>query len=210
MIGEQNRVHIPNSVQVGYEIDVQIPIVNKTRHRLHYNICMHDQELKFDKKSSSTSLSSPHYHNEELEEIEEISEENISELNYNNDINDTEHKNSKRSTIILKTNSTKTSIESTQSHSVLKNQNTAITSNSDQSPFVFDFDKLTGELGPNEKTYLMLSFCPLKSVLYTMNVKCYLMCNNFQKIINILPVILEGSGCNTQLEVNIQFRLYVI
>lgn len=216
MIGERNVVNIPNSVQVGCEIDAQIPIVNMTRHRLHYYINMYDQYPRSDvKPPSDTSLSSSRYPYEGLDEAGEEENEDTERQNPRNgldndngDISDVEFVNSKSSTTTLNTYSTITSIETTQSLDVLKNRNTAVSSsNADQRPFVFKFDKPTGELGPNEKTYLKLSFCPLKCVLYTANVKCYLMCNNFQEIINILPVIVKGNGCKTQLEVNAKSHL---
>ncbi|VVC36257.1 Immunoglobulin-like fold [Cinara cedri] len=213
VIGEKNCIHIPNSVQVGCEIDTQVPIINMTRHRLHYYIYMYDQQPKSDIKSSSTSLSSIRFHYERLEETEDDSKEteenseetdygNTSEFDHNNAISGVELNNSK-SSITLNTYSTITTIESTQSLiNVLKNRNSSTKiSNPEHSSFVFKFDKLTGELGPNEKSYLKLTFCPLKRVLYTVNVKCYIMCNNFQEIINILPVVLKGSGCKTQLEI---------
>lgn len=217
MIGDRNLVRIPNSVQVGCEIDAQMPIVNMTRHRLHYYIKMYDQHPRSDvKPPSGTPLSSTRYPYGGLDEAGEEESENTAEYqnpcsgldNDNGDISDVELVNYKSSTITLNSNSTITSIEATQSLDMLRNRNTAGTPSSpDQRPFVFKFDKLMGELGPNEKTYLKLSFCPLKCVLYTMNVKCYLMCNHFQEIINILPVIVKGNGCKTKLEVITKYHL---
>lgn len=215
MIGEKNHVIIPNNVQVGCKIDVQIPIVNMTRHHLHYYINIYDQQPKSDcVKSSSTSLPSIRFQYEGLEETEMESEktgfENNSGFDYSDFVNsqfsETELENS-MSSITMNTLSSITSIETTESLNVLKNRNyTPKTLSPEQSSFVFKFDEPTGELGPNEKNYLKLSFCPLKSVLYTVNVKCYVMCSNFQEIINMLPADVKGSGCITQLEVNIRFN----
>lgn len=106
-----------------------------------------------------------------------------------------------KSIVTLSNNSTISSIDTTKSFNMSREQNSEYTPNSDQSSFVFQFEKLTGELGPNEKCCLKLSFCPLKREMYTVHAKCYLICKDFPDILNILPVVLKGSGCKTQLEV---------
>lgn len=98
-----------------------------------------------------------------------------------------------------------TSIESIQSLNVLKNKDAEKPSN--QSQFVFKLNKDNGELGPNEKCYMKLSFCPIKSGLYTVNARCYLMCINFPDIVNILPLVIKGNGCNTKFEVRMKYDL---
>lgn len=96
-----------------------------------------------------------------------------------------------------------TSIESSQSLDMLKNYNSEkVLVPNQSSRFVFKFDKVTGELGPNEKRYLKLSFCPLRNVSYMMKANCYLMCNDFPEVVNILPVTVKGNGCKTLLEVS--------
>lgn len=210
-MGEKNDIFVPNDVQVGYEIDTQIPIVNMTRHRLHYCINIYDQLPKSEIKTYP-STPSIYYGCEELE-IEEMDETEYWYINSNNN-NSTRkcQKNSAADIIIENTknsltisdssSSTITPSESKQSLDIL-NWNNENTYDPYQLSHVFKFDKLTGELGPNEKSHLNLSFCPLKSVLYTLNAKCYLTCNDFPELVTILPIVLKGSGCKTQLEVRI-------
>lgn len=129
---------------------------------------------------------------DELSQKYKTTDTSINELEYN-----------KCSSTLCTDYSAVTSIESSQSLDVLKNYNSEKLSVLNQSSrFVFKFDELTGELGPNEKRYLKLSFCPLKSVSYMMKAKCYLMCIDFPEIVNVLPVVVKGKGCKTQLEVS--------
>jgi hypothetical protein len=198
-IGEKNRVLVSNDVQIGYEMDVLIPIVNKTRHRLRYNIKMYNQQPMPETIHDCSSLSSVcSKYNEELE-IEKIEYECTSEIQ--EDVaTDTELEDAKS---FMYNNSTTISIESIQSLNALKYKDAEKPSN--QSQFVFKLDKDNGELGPNEKCYMKLSFCPIKSGLYTVNARCYLMCTNFPDIINILPLVIKGKGCNTKFEVRIKY-----
>lgn len=105
--------------------------------------------------------------------------------------------------MIINNNSTIISIESMHSLNVLKNRDAEYPSK--KSPFVFKLDKAIGELGPNERSYMKLSFCPKKSVLFTVNARCYLICDNFPDIVNILPLVIKGNGCNTKFEVRIKY-----
>lgn len=70
-------------------------------------------------------------------------------------------------------------------------------------PFVFAFDTISGELGPNERRYLRLSFLPTESLSYTTDAKCYLTCDrsDYPEIVNALPVVIEGTGCRTRFQV---------
>lgn len=205
-IGEKNRVIVPDNVQVECEVDVQIPIVNTTRHRLNYYIHLCDQYPRSDIKSSSSSSSSySGYDQFESEEMEETEYRHTSSSELQEDtVTDTEElKDNKSST--TSSNSRIRSIDSTQTPvRVLRDPNLKKTPGPSQIPFVFKFDRFTGELGPNEKNHLKLSFYPLKSVPYTVDAKCYLICNDFPEIVNILPVVIKGSGCNTQFKVRIK------
>lgn len=71
-------------------------------------------------------------------------------------------------------------------------------------PFVFAFDSLVGELGPNERRDLRLSFHPTEDFTYTVDATCYLTCDrdNYPKIVNALPITVEGTGCRTQFQVS--------
>jgi len=71
-------------------------------------------------------------------------------------------------------------------------------------PFVFEFDALVGELGPNERRNLRMSFRPTANLTYTADATCYLTCDRdeYPKIINALPVTIEGTGCRTRFQVS--------
>ncbi|XP_025195925.1 LOW QUALITY PROTEIN: uncharacterized protein LOC112595057 [Melanaphis sacchari] len=70
-------------------------------------------------------------------------------------------------------------------------------------PFVFSFDKLVGELGPNERRNLRLSFRPTECLTYTADATCYLTCDHddYPEIFNALPVTIQGTGCKTRFQV---------
>ncbi|XP_026809873.1 uncharacterized protein LOC113551681 [Rhopalosiphum maidis] len=70
-------------------------------------------------------------------------------------------------------------------------------------PFVFAFDVLTGELGPNERRNLRLSFSPTECLTYTADAICYLTCdrNAYPEIFNVLPITIQGTGCKTRFQV---------
>lgn len=200
MIGEKNYIHVPDNVQVGYEIKTQIPIINMTKHRLHYYINTYDQQPSPEIKSSC----SLHSGYEQLDEIETTEyEHRHSPFRKDENIIDISAKQENTSsTTVSSNNSVSTSIESTQSQvNALKIWNSDEKMDPNQLPFVFKFNQSTGELGPNEKRQLTLSFCPLKNVLYTVNTKCVLMCNDFPEIVNILPVVVKGNGCITLFDV---------
>lgn len=217
-IGEKNHILVPNDVQIGYKIDTQIPIVNMTRHRLHYCINIYDQlpksEAKIFPSSPSNYLDCKELDNEEMDEIEyshtssnSINSSRKFEANSATDIKVTENT---KSSLTTSNSFTKTTIESKQSLDILNNWNKEKTSDQNKLSYVFKFDKLTGELGPNERSYLNLSFCPLKSVLYTVKAKCNLMCNDFPELVTILPVVIKGSGCKTQFKVRKNTILTII
>lgn len=73
-------------------------------------------------------------------------------------------------------------------------------------PFVFEFDTLVGELGPNEKRDLRLSFRPTECLTYTVEATCYLTCDrdDYPEIFNALPVTIQGTGCKTQFQVSLK------
>lgn len=203
MIGEKNYIHVPNNVQVGYEINTQIPIINMTRHRLHYYINTYDQQPRPEIKSSCSS----HSGYERLEKIEETEHGHGPSQFRKNDniININVMQENTSSTTVPSNNSILMSIESTQSPiNALKIWNSGEKTDPNRLPFVFKFNQLTGELGPNEKRHLTLSFCPLKNVLYTVNANCVLMCNNFPEIVNILPIVIKGNGCKTWFDVRMK------
>lgn len=210
MIGDNNCVQIPDNVQVGCEIDVQIPIVNMTRHRLHYYIKMYEQRPKPETKPSSTQSSIySGYEEFETDGMEQTEFKQPYKPLLDNSTCSSAIEIEDTKSLTTMSNSTRlTSIESTQSLNVLKFKNFNNQLDSEQSPFVFKFDKIAGELAPNEKFHLKLSFCPLKSVPYTIDAKCYLMCNDFPEIVNILPVVIKGRGCKTRFEVKIKYLLF--
>lgn len=200
VIGDNNSVQIPDNVQIGCDIDVQIPMVNMTRHRLHYYVKMYEQRPKPEIKTTNSMQSSVY------DDYEDFETEGIEQTQFGRpygpilDDHSTSNTDMNTKSLTSMSNSTRlTSIESTQSLNVLKLKNFNYCS--EQTPFVFKFDKVAGELGPNEKCHLKLSFCPLKSETYTVDAKCYLMCNDFPEIVNILPVVIKGRGCKTRFEV---------
>lgn len=209
MIGDNNCVRIPDGVQVGCEIDVQIPIVNMTRHRLHYYVKMYEQRPKSETKPGSTRSSMySGYEEFETDGMEQTEFKQPNKPVQDDSTRSTGVKLEVTKSLTPMSNSTRlTSIESTQSLNVLKFENFNYQLDPGQSPFVFKFDKIAGELGPNEKSHLKLSFCPPNSVPYTIDAKCYLMCNDFPEIVNILPVVIKGRGCNTRFEVKIKYHL---
>jgi len=73
-------------------------------------------------------------------------------------------------------------------------------------PFVFEFDEVVGELGPNERRNLRLSFRPTSNLTYTADATCYLTCDrdDYPKIVNALPVTIDGTGCRTQFQVSLK------
>jgi len=73
-------------------------------------------------------------------------------------------------------------------------------------PFVFEFDALVGELGPNERRDLRLSFRPTECLTYTVEATCYLTCdrNDYPEIFNALPVTIQGTGCKTRFQVSLK------
>lgn len=202
-IGEKNRVLVQDDVQVKCEIDVQIPIVNTTRHRLNYYIHLCDQYPRSDIKSSPQSYS----RYDEFEEMEDTEYKYTSSIELQEDtVTDIEELEDNKSSA-TSSNSRIMSIDSMLTPvRMLRDPNLKKIPGPSQIPFVFKFDKLAGELGPNEKKHLTLSFCPLNSVSYTVDAKCYLICNDFPEIVNILPVVIKGSGCNTQFKVRIKSR----
>jgi len=73
-------------------------------------------------------------------------------------------------------------------------------------PFVFEFDTVVGELGPNERRNLGLSFRPTANLTYTADATCYLTCDrdDYPNIVNALPVTIDGTGCRTQFQVSLK------
>jgi len=73
-------------------------------------------------------------------------------------------------------------------------------------PFVFKFDALVGELGPNERRDLRLSFRPIECLTYTVEATCYLTCDrdDYPEIFNALPVTIQGTGCKTRFQVSLK------
>lgn len=73
-------------------------------------------------------------------------------------------------------------------------------------PFVFEFDALVGELGPNERRDLRLSFRPTECLTYTVEATCYLTCDrdDYPEIFNALPITIQGTGCKTRFQVSLK------
>lgn len=196
---------VPGDVQVECAVDVQIPIVNTTRHRLNYYVHLCDQYPRSDVKSPPSTYSGyDEFESEEMEETE-YRHTSSSELHEDTVTTDVEEPEDNKSSSTSRSNSRIMSIDSAQTPiRVLRDPNLQKTPSPGQIPFVFKFDKVAGELGPNEKSHLTLSFCPLKCVPYTVDAKCYLICNDFPEIVNILPVVIKGSGCDTRFKVRIK------
>lgn len=173
-----------------------------TRHRLHYYIKMYNQhpksEITYDYSSSSPMYSE---YCKELETEEMGGTEYECTTKLQEDVATKIELEDAKS--LVSNNSSIMSIESMQSLDVLKNNDAEKPSH--QSKFVFKFDKDNGELGPNEKCCLKLSFCPMKSVLYTVNARCYLTYKDFPDIVNVLPLVIKGNGCNTTFEVRMKY-----
>lgn len=168
---------------------------------------MHDQQSSREMKSPR-SLHSIEYE-KELKEIKEVEYEHSSSLFHKDEsvMNTDDTQDTATSSITAPSkHSTLMSIESTRSTMTTWN------SKNNYDPyglsFVFKFDPCEGELGPNEKRYLTLSFCPLENVLFTVNATLSLACKDFPEIMNILPVVVKGSGCKTQFKV-IEKRLMI-
>lgn len=225
-IGEKNHLVTPDRVQVGCKYEARVPIVNMTRHRLRYYVKTCDQRPESAMSLSSAAAYEYEYEGLEtegtvLEEAEDRYENtdgtNVTTLMQrlrktstdNDDLWTSSDGDLKKMTPgdddDDDDDNTLSFIEPSESINRLKNENADSTSATDpdqSSSFVFRLDKPTGELGPNEKRFLNLSFCPLKAVSYTVNAKCYLICNDFPGIVTTLPVVLEGSGCATRLKVS--------
>lgn len=182
-----------------------------TRHRIRYYIKPYEQKLNSEIKPC-TSFSTLFSEGLETTEMEETTHRSICDTYEENNTNINENLIQKLETNFIEPqhellnnkssltlNSTIPSIEFKQSLNVLKNQD--ITKIIDQMSYVFKFDKITGELKPNEKQFLEILFCPLENILYTMNANCYLMCVDFPEIICTLPVVINGNGCETRFKV---------
>jgi len=211
VIGENNNVYVPGSVQVGCEINMQIPIINTTRHRLHYCIVMRDQRSKSETNTENGSerLGSSCFEYDRLEEMTEY-EHGSSPDKLRNDRNGVDSRDtSTSSTTVPDDNSLLTSVESARSAPVSELNTWSFDerkSGPNQLPSVFKFERLAGELGPNEKRRLTLSFCPFKDTPFTVNAKCYLKCDEFPEVVSILPVVVTGNGCKTSFKVRTKSR----
>lgn len=230
-IGERNRVEVPNDVQVGCEMRNEcVPIVNTTRHWLRYCIevngehhsvnnelmefpstgrrCSWDslveQEIDGEENGVESEIGDGSENDGGLEKDDGPENENENESEGGGGPKDDDESSS---TMMNRSSDIYSITSSMTSPTKFGRQSSMWRSGAEKTtpwPFVFEFDSLVGELGPNERRNLRLSFRPTANMTYTADATCYLTCDrdDYPKIVNALPVTIEGTGCRTLFQVS--------
>lgn len=184
--GGGNRVRAPGPVQVGCAVDVPIPIVNTTRHSLRYQVNTFERRWR---PAGSAA---------EIRRRPASGPENGSGYGDGSDYEDGSGNEDGSGYGDEGETGGGDETERGRRASSGDGNRTAAGENSTG----FEFRPAVGRLAPNETRRLCLSFRPAAGVPCAADAECRLTCDDFPGIVTVVPVTVEGDGCDgTRFEV---------